>query len=125
MSYRSMLRRGRRGRRIKRHVVFERRNHRQKRIDNRKQAKLAPSIRSNKLLELRVIRELCNLYPVTAIVVEKVKADVDVTSGRKGARAGKGFSPVMVGQAFLFVELAKLAPAIEREAIQRGSVCLI
>lgn len=119
MNYRRMLRRGRRGRRIRRNIVFELRNHRQKRFDNRKQKKIAPSIRSNKLLELRVVRELCNLYPVTAIVVEKVRADVDLTSGRKGARSGKGFSPVMVGQTFLFEELEKLAPVIKREGWQK------
>ncbi|MGB8699696.1 MAG: RRXRR domain-containing protein, partial [Thermosynechococcaceae cyanobacterium] len=119
MSYRAMLRRGRRGRRINRKVVFRLRNHRQKRFDNRRQAKIAPSICSNKLLELRVVSELCRLYRVSAIVVEKVRADVDLTSGRKGARSGKGFSPVMIGQAFLFEELAKLAPVIQREGWQK------
>jgi len=119
MSYRSMLRRGRRGRRINRSKRFNLRNHRQVRFDNRKQKKLAPSIRSNKLLELRVISELCKLYPVTAIVVEKVRADVDLTSGRIGARSGRGFSSVMIGQAFLLDELAKLAPVITREGWQK------
>lgn len=119
MSYRSMLRRGRRGRRIDRSKKFNLRNHRQVRFDNRKQKKLAPSIRSNKMLELRVISELCKLYPVTAIVVEKVRADVDLTSGRKGARSGKGFSPLMIGQAFLLEELALLAPVITREGWQK------
>lgn len=118
MSYRRMLRRGRRGRRIKRNSIFKLRNHRQSRFDNRKKSKLAPSIRSNKLLELRVISELCNLYPVSTIVVEKVRADVDLTSGRKGAKSGKGFSPVMVGQTFLLDELAKFAPVITREGWQ-------
>lgn len=119
MSYRSMLRRGRRGRRIDRSKTFKLRNHRQKRFNNRKQKKLAPSIRSNKMLELRVVSELCNLYPVSAIVVEKVRADVDLTSGRKGARSGRGFSPVMVGQTFLLEELAKFALVITREGWQK------
>lgn len=119
MSYRSMLRRGRRGRRIDRSKVFKLRNHRQIRFDNRKQEKLVPSIRSNKMLEIRVISELCKLYPVTAIVVEKVRADVDLTSGRRGAKSGKGFSPVMVGQAFLLYKLAKLAPITTREGWQK------
>jgi|GEM_PF-238884 len=119
MSYRSMLRRGRRGRRIDRKKPIKLRNHRQVRFDNRKQKKLAPSIRSNKMLELRVISELCKLYPVTTIVVEKVKADVDLTSGRKNAKSGKGFSPVMVGQTFLLEKLGKLAPVITREGWQK------
>lgn len=118
MSYRLMLRRGRRGRRIDRSKTFRLRNHRQVRLDNRKQKKLAPSIRSNKMLELRVISELCKLYPVTAIVVEKVRADVDLTSGRKGAKSGRSFSPVMVGQAFLLEKLSKLAPVSTREGWQ-------
>lgn len=119
MSYRSMLRRGKRGRRIKRNLQFKSRNHRQVRFNNRKQKKLAPSIRSNKMLELRVISELCKIYPVTAIVVERVRADVDLTSGRKGAKSGKGFSPVMIGQAFLFAELALITSVTTREGWQR------
>lgn len=119
MSYRSMLRRGRRGRRIDRSKNFKIRNHRQARFDNRKQKKLAPSIRSNKMLELRVISELCKLYPVKAIVVEKVRADVNLTSGRKGAVGGKSFSPVMIGQTFLLKELALFAPVTTREGWQK------
>jgi RRXRR protein len=90
MSYRFMLRRGRRGRRIDRSKVFKFRNHRQKRFSNRKKAKLPPSIRSNRQLEIRVISELSRIYPITTIRVEKVRADVDKTSGRKGAKSGKG-----------------------------------
>jgi hypothetical protein len=67
MSYRSMLRRGRRGRRIDRKKSFRLRNHRQKRFSNRKKAKLAPSIRSNRQLEIRVISELAKIYPITSI----------------------------------------------------------
>lgn len=119
MSYRSMLRRGRRGRRIDRSKTFKLRNHRQQRFSNRRQKGIAPSILSNRLLEIRTISELCKLYPVTAIVVEKVRADVDLTSGRKGAKSGISFSPVMVGQAFLLEELAKLKAVVTREGWQR------
>lgn len=98
MDNRRLMRRGRRGRRINRQVAFNQRAHRSKRFSNRRQGKLAPSIRANRQLELRIVSELCKIYPVTSIRYEYVRADVDKTSGRKGAKSGKGFSPVMVGQ---------------------------
>lgn len=119
MSYRSMLRRGRRARRVDRKKVFKLRNHRQKRFSNRKKTKLPPSIRSNRQLEIRVISELSRIYPITAIRVEKVRADVDKTSGRKGAKSGKGFSPVMVGQAWMIEHLSKIAPVVTVEGWQK------
>jgi hypothetical protein len=119
MSYRSMLRRGRRGRRIDRTKTFKLRNHRQKRFSNRKKFKLSPSIRSNRQLEIRVISELSRIYPITAIRVEKVRADVDMTSGRKGVKSGKGFSPVMVGQTWMLEQLSKIAPVVTIEGWQK------
>lgn len=109
MDNRRMMRRGRRGRRINRKLPFELRAHRQKRFSNRREGKLAPSIRANRQLELRVIQELCKIFPVTDIYFEYVKADVDLTSGRKGARSGKGFSAVMVGQKHMVNWLSQLA----------------
>jgi hypothetical protein len=119
MDQRRLLRRGRRSRRINRKVEFKLRNHRQKRFDNRKQGKLAPSIRASRQLELRVVQELVKLYPVKGIVYEKVRADVDLTSGRKKARSGKGFSPVMVGQKWMIAQLGKIAPTSTREGWQK------
>lgn len=119
MDQRRMLRRGRRGRRINRKVEFKLRNHRQVRFDNRKQGKLAPSIRASRQLELRVVQELTKIYPVSSIVYEKVRADVDLTSGRKKARSGKGFSPVMVGQKWMLEQLAQIAPTSTREGWQK------
>ncbi|MFB2978979.1 RRXRR domain-containing protein [Microseira sp. BLCC-F43] len=87
MSQRAMMRRGRRGRRINRKLPYSKRAHRQTRFDNRRQNKLPPSIRANRQLELRVVKELAAIYPVTDIAYEIVKA-----------RGDKGFSPVMVGQ---------------------------
>ncbi len=110
MDQRRLLRRSRRSRRINRCVPFARRNHRQKRFDNRKGKKLAPSIRASRQLEIRVVRELAAIYPVASVVYEQVRADVDQTSGRKGARSGKGFSPVMVGQHWAIAQLALIAP---------------
>jgi hypothetical protein len=105
MDSRRLMRRGRRGRRINRKLPFNLRAHRQKRFSNRRNSKLAPSIKANRQLELRVLTELTKIYPITDIYFEYVKADVDLTSGRKGAKSGKGFSAVMVGQKWMLKQL--------------------
>lgn len=112
MDARRLMRRSRRGRRINRKIAFNQRAHRQKRFANRRQGKLAPSIRANRQLELRIVSELCKLYPVAEIRYEYVRADVDLTSGRKKARSGKGFSAVMVGQKWMLKQLDAFAPVI-------------
>ncbi|MEL6930131.1 MAG: RRXRR domain-containing protein [Cyanobacteria bacterium J06600_6] len=94
-----ILRRARRGRRINRNIPFAQRAHRQKRFDNRRGNKLPPSIRANRQLELRIIRELTKLLPVTEVVCEYVQA-----------RGNKGFSPVMVGQKWMLKQLSNIAP---------------
>ncbi|MEO1145142.1 MAG: RRXRR domain-containing protein [Cyanobacteria bacterium J06638_22] len=110
MEQRREMRRTRRSRRINRSALFKFRNHRQKRFDNRRQRKVPPSIRANRQLELRVVKELAAIFPVSRIVWEYVRADVDRTSGRKKARGGKGFSPVMVGQKWAIEQLKQIAP---------------
>ena len=87
METRAMMRRGRRSRRINRKLPFDQRAHRQKRFDNRRGHKLAPSIKANRQLEYRVVKELSQLFPISSIIYEIVKA-----------RGDKGFSPVMVSQ---------------------------
>ena len=114
MDNRRMLRRSRRSRRINRELPFPLRNHRQKRFNNRRQKNVAPSIRANRDLEFRVVQELSRLFPIAAIGYEKVRADVDLTSGRKGAKSGKGFSPVMVGQAYALEKMEQIAPVYTR-----------
>ena len=118
MDNRRLMRRGRRGRRINRKIEFAKRAHRQARFNNRRQNKSAPSIKANRQLELRVVAELTKIYPVSEIRWEYVKADVDLTSGRKKARSGKGFSPVMVGQRWMLEQLDKLAPVRTIEGYQ-------
>jgi Holliday junction resolvasome RuvABC endonuclease subunit len=121
MDSRRVMRRARRGRRINRKVVFSKRAHRQKRFANRRQGKLAPSIRANRQLELRIVSELCKLYPVSEIRDEYVRADVDPTSGRALARSGKGFSAVMVGQKWMLQQLEQFAPVVKIEGYQTAS----
>lgn len=107
MTARRILRRARRGRRINRKVAYHLRAHRQKRFDNRTANKLAPSIKSNRLLELRVVKELLKIFPVFHIVYEVIKAKGD-----------KGFSPVMVGQKVMLSWLSKLLPVATQEGWQ-------
>lgn len=96
---RAILRRTRRGRRIKRSLPFKLRNHRQKRFNNRRQSKLPLSIRANKQLELRVVNELCNLYPINIVYVERLtKSD------------SPGFTVAAQGQNYLIKELEKRFP---------------
>lgn len=121
MDARRLMRRGRRGRRINRKVAFSSRAHRQKRFNNRKQSKIAPSIRANRQLEFRIVSELCKIYPVSEIRYEYVRADVDLTSGRKKARSGKGFSAVMVGQRWMLKQLEQFAPVVKIEGYQTAS----
>ncbi len=122
MEQRAMMRRNRRGRRINRKLAFELRAHRQKRFDNRRNKKVAPSIRANRQLEIRVISELCKVYPISGVVFEYVKADVDLTSGRKKARAGIGFSAVMVGQKWALEQLSKLATVVKKFGWQTSNL---
>ncbi|WP_010474818.1 RRXRR domain-containing protein [Acaryochloris sp. CCMEE 5410] len=115
----ALQRRVRRGRRINRKIAFHLRAHRQKRFSNRRQSKLPPSIKASRLMEIRVITELSKIFPITSIIYEVVKADVDRTSGRMGARSGKGFSPVMVAQYWAMEQLEVIAPVIKRHGWQK------
>lgn len=119
---RRLMRRGRRGRRINRQLPFNCRAHRQKRFSNRKKSKLAPSIKANRQLEIRVISELCKIYPITDIYFEYVKADVDITSGRKGAKSGSCFSAVMTGQKWAIEQLSKFVPVHTRFGWQTSNL---
>ena len=118
MEQRRMLRRSRRSRRINRKVPFKFRNHRQKRFSNRKQSKVPPSIKASRQLELRVVKELSKVFPLTAIGYERVKVDIDRTK-RKSAKYGKGFSPVMNGQLWAISQMETIAPVFVREGWQK------
>lgn len=110
MSQRRLLRRGRRGRRINRDLLFALRNHRQKRFTNRRGNKLAPSIRAARQLELRVVTELSKLFPIVAIGYERVAART---------KKGCNFSPVQVGQDWAIAQMSKLAPVYQVKGWQK------
>lgn len=107
MTTRRILRRARRGRRIDRKVAYHLRAHRQKRFDNRRQNKLPPSIKSNRFLELRIVKELLKIFPVSHAVYEVVKAKGD-----------RGFSPIMVGQVWMLKQLQQILPTATQEGWQ-------
>lgn len=111
MTGRRILRRARRGRRINRKVAFHFRAHRQKRFDNRRQKKLVPSIRANRKFELRIVKELMRLFPVSTIVYEYIEA-----------RGDKAFSPVMVGQKVMLGWLSELAPVVTQLGWQTANL---
>ena len=115
METRAMMRRTRRSRRIDRSKAFEFRNHRQKRFSNRRNKKVPPSIRANRQLELRIFKELQRIFPISKVYYEIVRADVDLTSCRKKAKSGKGFSPVMVGQNWMLAELSKFCEVTTKQ----------
>ena len=128
MEQRAMMRRNRRSRRINRSVEFSLRAHRQKRFSNRRNKKVAPSIRANRQLEITVVTALAKIYPISTIVYEYVKADVDLTTcgqvlcGRRKARSGKGFSPVMVGQKWAIEQLSKIATVVKKFGWQTSNL---
>jgi len=115
MESRRLLRRARRGRRINRTVAFKLRAHRQKRFANRRQNKIAPSIKANKLMELRITKELFKLFPISGIRYEEIKARTE--NGK-----GKSFSPAMVGQKFMMQWLSELAPVVAIEGWQTSNL---
>ncbi len=106
-----MMRHGRRGRRINRKIPYSQRAHRQARFNNRRSKKVPPSIRANRQLELRVIKELSKIYPLTIAVWEVVIA-----------RGDKGFSPVMVAQYWAIDQLKKLLPVVTQEGWQTSNL---
>lgn len=106
MSKRAELRRTRRGQRINRKVPFEKRNHRQKRFNNRKKEKLAPSIKANRQTELRVLTEMSKVLPIHQIRDEE-------SGGKVTKNNAKGLSPMMVGENWFRSETEKIAPVVE------------
>jgi hypothetical protein len=94
MEQRRMMRRNRRYRKCRRRPA---------RFNNRRSKKVPPSIKANRQLELRVVKELLAIYPITSIVYEVVKAD-----------GSKSFSPVMIGQYWMLSQLEAMRPTYQK-----------
>jgi hypothetical protein len=71
--------------------------------------KLPPSTKARWQWKLRVCRWLCRLYPITAFIVEDIKA---ATNGQRCW--DRSFSPLEVGKQRFYQELDKLAPVQTR-----------
>ncbi|MDF5714877.1 MAG: RRXRR domain-containing protein [Rhizonema sp. NSF051] len=112
MDKRSELRRTRRGQRIDRSKAFSQRNHREKRFNNRRKKKIPPSILSNRLMELRILREMSSILPITEIRDEACGGDTK--------KNGKGISPVAVGQEWFRSEASKIAPIVTVDSFDTG-----
>lgn len=76
---------------------------RPKRFDNRnREGFIAPSQKSKVEFRLKIVKELCKLYPVTDFTVE------DVSFNHYEKRWGKCFSAVEIGKKWLYSELRKI-----------------
>ena len=76
---------------------------------NRRQSKkkLPPSTRARWQWKLRIVTVLCRLFPVSAFVVEDIRAG---THKGRGGRWNSNFSPLEVGKLWFYNALHKLAP---------------
>ena len=75
--------------------------------------KLPPSTKARWQWKLRLCRWLCSLYPITAFVVEDIKA---ITKGKR--RWDRSFSPLEVGKQWFYAELGRLAPVQTKQGWQ-------
>ena len=86
---------------------------REKRFDNRNRGGfIAPSQKAKVDFRLKIVTELCKLYPVTDFVVE------DVRFNHYKKQWGKHFSTVEIGKAFVYEELRKLGNLILKDGFE-------
>jgi hypothetical protein len=77
---------------------------------NRKQGGIPPSTKARWQWKLRLCRWLSKLYPITAFVVEDIKA---ITKGKR--KWDRIFSPLQIGKAWFYAELRQIAPVHLRQ----------
>lgn len=109
---RAELRRTKRGKRIDRTKPFKLRNHRQKRFCNRRGNKVPPSIKANRLMELRILQEMVKILPISEIR--------DEDCGGNTQRNGRGISPVTVGQEWFRHQASLIAPLVNVDSKTTG-----
>jgi len=92
-------------RRLRRARRFRNTPRRPPRFNNRKKKKywLSPTQRSKVECRLKVVRELCKIYPVQLIITE------DIRFNHARSRDGKYFSTVEVGKTLTYQEYKRLA----------------
>jgi hypothetical protein len=83
---------------------------------NRKQSKqqLPPSTRARWHWKLRLVTLLCQLFPVSVLVVEDIKAQTKPNKRRWNS----SFSPLQVGKQWFYQELGKLAPVQTKQGYE-------
>ena len=83
---------------------------------NRKQSKqkLPPSTRARWHWKLRLVTFLCQLFPVSVLVVEDIKAHTKPNKRRWNS----SFSPLQVGKQWFYQELGKLAPVQTKQGYE-------
>jgi hypothetical protein len=82
---------------------FRNTRQRPERFDNRnRDGFIAPSQKAKVEFRLKIIKELCKLYPVTEFAME------DVAFDHYNKRWGKHFSTVEIGKSLLYLELQKI-----------------
>jgi hypothetical protein len=77
---------------------------------NRARGGLPPSTKARWQWKLRLCRWLCRLFPITAFIVEDIKA-----STKSKARWDVCFTPLEVGKHWFYTELGQLAPVQIRQ----------
>lgn len=102
METRRYLRKSRRYRKTRRRPA---------RFDNRRNRDLPPSTKARWQWRLRLVRWLTKMYPITAFVVEDIKA---ATKPNK-KRWNQSFSPLQVGKTWFYSELGRLGEVYTKQ----------
>lgn len=76
---------------------------------NRNRGNLPPSTKARWGIKLRIVNQLCKIYPITAFVVEDIRAKV---GGRKW---NLSFSPLQIGKHWFYEKLRKIGEVYAKQ----------